>query len=114
MVKLPFIGERIANTSASVMAARFDSSGNNSSELFAAPFALPKIPPARHYFIFGKPISTENVDVKDKEACNVLYQNVKNELMRGFDDILRVRDDDPFADSVKRISYEYITGKKAP
>ena len=114
MLKLPYIGERIANTSASVMAARFDSSGNNSSELFAAPFALPKLPPARHYFVFGKPMNTENLNAKDKDACDVFYKEVKNEMMRGFDDILEAREKDPYGDSVVRIAYESVAGKKAP
>jgi len=113
MLKIPYVGERIANSSASIMAARFDSNGN-SSELFAAPFALPKLPPARHYFVFGTPMSTDDLNANDKEACDGFYQDVKKEMMRGFDDILAAREKDPFGDDVMRLSYETITGKKAP
>ena len=113
MLKIPYVGERIANSSASIMAARFDSNGN-SSELFAAPFALPKLPPARHYFVFGTPMSTDHLNSNDKDGCDVFYKDVKKEMMRGFDDILAAREKDPFGDNVKRLSYETLSGKKAP
>eukprot|EP00568_Trieres_chinensis_P004197 CAMPEP_0183298454 /NCGR_PEP_ID=MMETSP0160_2-20130417/5467_1 /TAXON_ID=2839 ORGANISM="Odontella Sinensis, Strain Grunow 1884" /NCGR_SAMPLE_ID=MMETSP0160_2 /ASSEMBLY_ACC=CAM_ASM_000250 /LENGTH=727 /DNA_ID=CAMNT_0025460489 /DNA_START=68 /DNA_END=2251 /DNA_ORIENTATION=+ len=113
ILNLPFgIGERAANNSAQVMAARFD--GNEKSELFQPPFALPKPLPARHYFVFGRPMSTESLDHRDKDGCEVFYKNVQEEMVRGFDDVLRARENDPFIDSVQRIAYEQVTGKTAP
>lgn len=113
ILKLPFgIGERAANNSANVMAARFD--GNEESELFQPPFALPKPLPARHYFIFGKPMSTEQLDHRDVQACETFYENVKAEMQRGFDDVLRARESDPWRDTARRVVFEQFTGKTAP
>ena len=113
MLKLPFgLGERISNSSSAISAARFDTSNDN--ELFAAPFVLPKPLPERHYFVFGRPISTTNVDYRDRSQCDALYDEVKTEMYRGFDDLLHARESDPFRDSLRRISYEKVTGKIAP
>uniref|UniRef100_A0A7S4HRM0 AB hydrolase-1 domain-containing protein n=1 Tax=Odontella aurita TaxID=265563 RepID=A0A7S4HRM0_9STRA len=113
ILKLPFgIGERAANNSANVMSARFD--GDEQSELFQPPFALPKPLPARHYFVFGTPMDTEHLDHSDKEGCENFYDNVKSEMMRGFDDILQARENDPWKDTARRIAFEQVTGKIAP
>ena len=113
LVQLPFgLGERIANNSANTISARFDA--ENSEELFQPPFALPKPLPARHYFVFGKPFNTEDIDHKDKDACLDIYQNIQQEMKRGFDDVLRARNHDPYEDTARRIAYEQVTGKRAP
>ena len=113
LVQLPFgLGERIANNSANTISARFNA--ENSDELFQPPFALPKPLPARHYFIFGKPFSTDNIDHKDKDDCHNIYQDIQKEMNRGFDDVLRAREHDPYGDTARRIPYEQLTGKRAP
>jgi len=113
MVKLPFgLGDRYANFSQNVVSARFDT--QNEDELFQPPFALPKLPPARHYFVFGKSFDTDSINYRDKEQCNTLYLNVKTELERGFDDILLARKHDPFIETPKRLAYEQLSGKIAP
>eukprot|EP00543_Licmophora_paradoxa_P015095 CAMPEP_0202474130 /NCGR_PEP_ID=MMETSP1360-20130828/92216_1 /ASSEMBLY_ACC=CAM_ASM_000848 /TAXON_ID=515479 /ORGANISM="Licmophora paradoxa, Strain CCMP2313" /LENGTH=622 /DNA_ID=CAMNT_0049101233 /DNA_START=496 /DNA_END=2366 /DNA_ORIENTATION=+ len=112
MVNLPFgIGDRILQGSGNVTAARFNRQSNE--ELFVTPLAVPTIP-ARHYFVFGKPISTQDVHHKDKEACQTLYMDVQDELKRGLVDVLEAREKDPFKESVGRLAYEKITGKAAP
>lgn len=113
LVQLPFgLGERIANNSANTISARFNA--ENSDELFQPPFALPKPLPARHYFIFGKPFTTDNIDHKDKDDCHNIYQDIQKEMNRGFDDVLRAREHDPYGDTARRIPYEQLTGKRAP
>lgn len=113
LVKLPFgIGDGIMKRSANVTAARFDRA--NDDELFVPPFFVPKIAPARHYFVFGKPFLTSHIDHRSADQCMTLYQEVKQELERGFDDVLHARDFDPFKDSVQRLAYEQVTGKSAP
>ena len=112
MLKLPFgLGEQLANNSRNVMAARYDA--NADSELFIPPFALPGLP-ARHYFVFGRPIQTHNLDPKDKAACSKVYAEIQDEMNRGFTDLLRAREKDPFLDTGRRLSYELATGKPAP
>lgn len=112
MVKLPFgLGERVANFSSNVTAGRFDK--EKSDELFTPPFLVPKVP-ARHYFMFGRPMSTADLDHKNKQECETLYEEIKAEMNRGFDDILRARENDPYKDSLQRLALEQITGKPAP
>jgi len=112
MLNLPFgLGDRVANASRSIMPARFDM--DNEGELFAAPLLAPGIP-ARHYFVFGKPFDTTLIDPKNKDQCKELFQNVKSELERGIDDLLRSREQDPYRDISKRILYEIAFGKPAP
>lgn len=113
MVKLPFgLGEQLEQNSRNVMAARYDATSDR--ELFVPPFALPTPLPARHYFIFGKPIETNDIDPKDKDACSKVYEEVQHELNRGFTDVLRAREKDPFKDTATRIFFELTTGKPAP
>ncbi len=113
MLKLPFgLGERAANTTQNVMAARYDQDA--SDELFQPPLVTPKLLPARHYFIFGKPFDTSHVDHKDMDECSELYAGVKGELRRGLDDLLEAREKDPYKDTARRIALEQLLGKPAP
>ena len=47
--------------------------------------------PARHYFIFGKPIETRNIDPRDRVASSIAYEEIQNELNRGFIDVKMIR-----------------------
>ena len=113
MTNLPFgIGDRIRESSSNTTAARFDSS--NDDELFVPPFFVPKLPPARHYFCFGKPFSLTGINPKDLRQCERIYKDIKAELERGLDDLQSARDFDPYQDSPRRLAMEQITGKQAP
>lgn len=112
VLKLPFgLGERASNNTRQVRAARYD---DDNKELFQPPIAVPKPLPARHYFLFGRPISSSGIDYRSKKDCDSFYKDVKKELERGIDDLLRARLHDPFADTLTRLSYERIYGKIAP
>jgi hypothetical protein len=108
--KIPFIGQRVREVSQNVTAARYD---REKEEGFTPPIALPTLP-ARNYFLFGKPISTKDVDPNDKEACARVYRQTQDGVRRGLDDILRARERDPFKDSPRRLVYERLFGKQAP
>mmetsp|Transcript_18559 Transcript_18559/g.26113 ORF Transcript_18559/g.26113 Transcript_18559/m.26113 type:complete len:856 (-) Transcript_18559:50-2617(-) len=113
MLNLPFgLGERLTNSTRNTISARFDA--EKEEELFVTPFAVPKLPPARHYFLFGTPIDTTGLDHQDKANCEELYAEVKREVERGFEDVLRAREKDPWGDSATRIAYERLTNKQAP
>jgi hypothetical protein len=113
MLKLPFgLGERAMNNTLNTVSARFDQ--GTDGELFQPPFLLPKLLPARHYFVFGQAIETKDIDHSDKMQCETLYGQVKGELRKGLDDILKARTKDPYADTAGRLAYEQVTGKKAP
>jgi hypothetical protein len=108
---LPFIGQRVREFSENTKPARYDR--KNQDEVLTPPFALPTLP-ARNYFLFGKPISTKDVDHNDKEACARVYRQSQDGVRRGIDDILRARELDPFKDTPRRLVYERLFGKKAP
>jgi len=111
MLKLPFgLGARLANASAAAPVARF----NMGEETFVAPLAVPKPLPARHYFLFGKPVDTTDVDHRDAGACAATYAAVRAGLERGFEDLLGAREEDPYRDTPLRIATESVSGKQAP
>lgn len=113
IVNLPFgIGERAMSSSKNLISARFNQ--GNEDELFVPPLVVPKLTPARHYFIFGKPFDTSTIDTTDKDACTLLYRDVKTELRRGLDDLLVARESDPYKNFAKRIAIEQVLGKQAP
>jgi len=113
MVNLPFgLGERAANLTANTLPARFNQEAND--EYFVPPLPVPKLLAARHYFVFGKPVHTSELNPKDREGCRRVYNEVKSELERGLNDVLKVRGQDPFEDTAERVVYEALWGKKAP
>ena len=113
MATLPFgLGDRIQARSANVTAARFGS--DNESELFAPPLVVPKGLPDRHYFMFGRPLDTTDVDPKDRAGCARLYGEIKDDMERGFADVRRAREQDPYRGSVARAATERLTGRPAP
>ena len=111
IISLPLLGERALRFSNSMTAARFDM--ENKEEMFLPPIVAPGLP-SRNYFLFGKPISTADLDPKDKLACESLYMNVQEEMKRGFEAVLAAREQDPYKDAPQRITYERMSGKKAP
>lgn len=112
VAKLPFgIGQRVMASSANITSARFNQ--DNEHELFTPPVVVPARP-ARHYFVFGKAMSTKELDHKDMDSCEELYRDVQKELERGFKDVLTAREKDPYAEPVRRLAYEQLLGKKAP
>jgi 1-acyl-sn-glycerol-3-phosphate acyltransferase len=112
VLKLPFgLGKRALEASANTTSARFNA--DEESELFLPPIVVPS-QPARHYFMFGKPLKTNDLHHNDMDSCKEFYQAVQDELNRGFDDILRAREHDPYAEPVRRLAYERLLGKKAP
>lgn len=108
--RIPILGKRIAQAGG-FPAARFDAPEGERDPL--PPIPLPSMP-KRNYFVFGKPFSTSDIDPKDKEACAKLYKDVVGETRRGLDDILSVREQDPFYDTPRRVAYEQVTKKRAP
>jgi len=104
--EIPAFGQNNSTTPA----ARYDE--KNQTDL-TPPLALPSIP-ARNYFLFCEPISTKDIDPRDKDACAQVYQKAKADVRRVIDDLIRARAKDPFSDTLKRVAYEKLIGRKAP
>lgn len=111
IVSLPLVGERAMMFAKNITAARFDN--KNEDENFLPPIVAPGLP-SRNYFLFGRPISTKDIDAKDKAACRTTYLRVQDEINRGFEDLLHARQKDPYMDAPSRLAFERLTGKKAP
>lgn len=112
LLNLPILGDYVAKSFFTVQeAARYDNTG---PYIRPPPLIWPKLLPARHYFCFGKPFDLSGLDSRDKDGCQRVYQAIQTELMRGFTDLLRAREKDPFKDSKVRFVYEQVTGKAAP
>ena len=102
------------NNNRTVKAARYDVE-NDEDELFQPPLVVPKLLPARHYFVFGSAIDTSNIHPSDKDACKEVYEQIQTEMYRGFNDILNARTHDIYNEEpLRRLALERITGKQAP
>jgi hypothetical protein len=111
VANLPFVGKGAVAFAKNATAARYDAPDD--SEELIPPVITPGLP-SRNYFLFGKPLSTKDLDPKDKEACKTAYLQIKNETNKGFEDILRAREKDQYKDAPQRLAYERFTGNKAP
>ena len=111
IASLPLLGERVMKFGRNVTAARFDT--KNEDENFLPPIVAPGLP-SRNYFLFGRPISTQHLDAKDRAACQSTYLHVQEEINRGFQDLLEARRKDPYMEAPSRLAFERVTGKKAP
>ncbi|CAM9164359.1 unnamed protein product, partial [Discosporangium mesarthrocarpum] len=102
LFNLPFgVGEKIEEVADLIPNARV----NDDSEHFIPPLARPKVP-ARHYFVFGRPIETSRVKEHDRAACKKIFDEVQASVSAGIDYLLRARDHDPYASAPKRFLYE--------
>ena len=78
------------------------------------PLVLPKLLPARHYFLFGRPYNTEHLDHNNRQECARVYGLIRLRVERGIEQLRRASKKDPFLDSFKRIIFELTCRKKAP
>jgi hypothetical protein len=108
------LGGRLKESSIKVPNAR---GKDKEKEVFVPPISVPKFPPARHYFLFGKPIDLSDVDHKDKIACSEAYANVKKDLEGNLERVVKAREGDEFRGAGKhgrkRLAYEAIFGERS-
>lgn len=114
----PIIGNAILQRSTTLPQARRGVSLSEDSDMqesFIAPLAVPKFPPNRMYFVFGKPIYLDSTIVDDRDRCQRIYEDVKAEVEAGLRFSLEGRKKDPYADFTRRIIWEMLNqGKTAP
>ncbi|WCJ44006.1 Esterase/lipase/thioesterase family protein [Euphorbia peplus] len=97
LMKIPVLNDYIRDTSRNTRSVRDESKGEVASEELFFPGLWPKIP-GRIYSLFGKPIETKGKEelMKDKEFVNEMYLQVKSEVRRNIDYLLKKRDEDPY------------------
>ena len=95
--------------------APYDARYDANKEPINFPLVLPKpTGPARHYFLFNKPINLENIDYKDKDECQQIYNTIQDTIKQGCNDLLEAKTKDPFDNPIRRIPYEQFWRKDAP
>lgn len=105
VVKLPGVGKWIIDGPFTL---------HEGGEIVAPPIAIPRLFPARHYYLFGRPINTAEINYRDREACQQVYKRIKEEMKSGFQRLHRARKHDPFRNTVRRMIYEQGFQKQAP
>ena len=82
-------------------------------DAFVPPFGA--VTPARHYFVFGTPIPTRDLDPSDRAGCEAAYADLRRQVKGGIS-LLReeVRPADPYRDLVKRSAWEAVYDGQAP
>jgi hypothetical protein len=113
-LELPFgLGRQVTNFLLTEReAARYDQ--QEFSFIRPPHWIWPKLLSARHYFGFGKPFETSNINHKDRASCQRLYEDIQDETKRGVRDLLRARQHDPSQDSKRRFLHHFVTGKAPP
>ncbi|CAM9213595.1 unnamed protein product, partial [Choristocarpus tenellus] len=106
MFNLPYgVGDKMKEVSDLLPRARV----NDAKEHFIPPVTRPKVP-ARHYFVFGRPIETSGVEAQDRKGCEDLYQQARSSVEAGIQYLLAARDHDPYASAPRRYLYESVMG----
>jgi hypothetical protein len=108
---LPFIGDRARAVAPSADSARFDR--KKEKESLGLPLFAPSLP-ERNYFLFGRPISTTEIDPNDKQSCARVYIQAQSAVRSGLDAILSAREHDPYKSTAARVAYEQVFRKQAP
>lgn len=88
---------------------RDKTSGEVVNQELSFPVLMPKIP-GRFYYLFGKPIKTKGREdiLKDKQVANQLYFQIKSEVERNMEFLIKKRQEDPYRSIVDRTLYKAL------
>ncbi|KAK5837933.1 phytyl ester synthase 1, chloroplastic-like [Gossypium arboreum] len=105
-MKIPVINERIKESIRDGIRIRDETDGEVGNQQLFIPGMLPKIP-GRFYYLFGKPIKLKGREdlTKNREDANDLYLQVKSEVERCIDYLLKKREEDPYRSIIDRTIY---------
>ncbi|TKY61425.1 Acyltransferase protein [Spatholobus suberectus] len=107
LMKIPIVNDHIRNMNRDSVKFREETSGEVANQNLSFPVLLPKIP-GRFYFLFGKPIRTEGMDkmLKDRESANQMYLQIKSEVERNLNYLIKKREEDPYRSFIDRKMYQ--------
>ncbi|XP_019440518.1 PREDICTED: acyltransferase-like protein At1g54570, chloroplastic [Lupinus angustifolius] len=113
LIKIPLVNNYIRNWSLDANKFRDETSGEVANTNLFLPVVQPKIP-GRFYYMFGKPIRTKGMDniLKDKEAANKLYLQIKSQVKHNIDYLINKREEDPYRNLINRKIYEALHPSK--
>jgi len=81
------------------------------------PGVVPRLPTAsqdapgfgdRFYFSFGKPVDLSDINPKDRESCDAVYEELQHAVEGEISWLLQARTRDPYRDFLRRQAYERI------
>ncbi|KAJ7973428.1 Acyltransferase-like protein chloroplastic-like [Quillaja saponaria] len=111
LMKIPIVNDYVTDANRNTIKLRDETSGEVARQELFLPGVLPKIP-GRFYYLFGKPIETKGREefLKDKNNANQLYLQIKSEVERNLNYLIKKREDDPYRSIINRKMYEAIHG----
>ncbi|KAL4343886.1 hypothetical protein AHAS_Ahas11G0123200 [Arachis hypogaea] len=103
LAKIPYFIEYVRELQRGLVKFRDEISGEVASRDIAPPLILPKLP-GRFYYLFGKPISTKGMEnmLKDREAANKLYLQIKSEVENNMCYLLKKRQEDLYRNFIDK------------
>ncbi|KAK7849953.1 acyltransferase-like protein [Quercus suber] len=109
LMRIPVVNDLVKDANENAIRLRDEASGEVASQKLFIPLLMPKIP-GRFYYLFGKPIKTKGREdiLKDKQAANQLYLQVKSEVERQISFLIKKRQEDPYRSIVDRTLYKAI------
>ncbi|KAG9457589.1 hypothetical protein H6P81_002097 [Aristolochia fimbriata] len=107
---IPILRDWLKDLNEKVVNLRTDEDGEVANQNFYLPGVLPKIP-GRFYYLFGKPIKiAEGMVLKDREAANDVYLQIKSEVEKALAYLLQKREEDPYRSLLQRSIYQATWG----
>ncbi|XP_025627364.1 phytyl ester synthase 1, chloroplastic isoform X3 [Arachis hypogaea] len=109
LAKIPYFIEYVRELQRGLVKFRDEISGEVASRDIAPPLILPKLP-GRFYYLFGKPISTKGMEnmLKDREAANKLYLQIKSEVENNMCYLLKKRQEDLYRNFIDKRLYQTL------
>ncbi|KAK7337858.1 hypothetical protein VNO77_18446 [Canavalia gladiata] len=107
LMKIPIVNDGIRDMTRDSIKFRDETSGEVANQNLAVPFLLPKVP-GRFYYLFGKPLRTKGMDkmLKDREIASQMYLQIKSEVERNLQYLIKKREEDPFRNFIDRKMYQ--------
>ncbi|CAI8615521.1 unnamed protein product [Vicia faba] len=107
LMKIPILNDYIKDLNRGSVKIRDEKSGEVANQNLSFPVLLPKIP-GRFYYLFGKPIRMKGMEniVKDRENANELYLQIKSQVEKNIDYLIKKREEDPYRNLIDRKMYQ--------
>jgi len=61
-----------------------------------------------------KPYDTRSLNIYNKKECKDAYDLIRSEVESGLEELLSLREKDPYRYFLTRFAYERLNGKQAP
>lgn len=109
LMKIPVVSDYLRDVNRDSVKIRDENSGEVANQNLSFPVVLPKMP-GRFYYLFGKPIRMKGMEniLKDKENANQLYLQIKSEVEKNIDYLIKKREEDPYRNLIDRKMYQAL------